>query len=315
MMIDILLATYNGEKFIRPQIESILCQTYTDWNLIIQDDGSTDNTVEILKNYQKKHPDKIRIFINKTNTGSCIDNFLSIAKKVQSEYIMFCDQDDVWTPNKIELTLNEMLKLEKQSVIENEPILVHTDLTVVDEKLNLLSDSLFKYQKMNFKRDKLNNILVQNIITGCTMMCNKNLIELFNLINNSDGIIMYDWYLGLLASAFGKIGFVNKPTILYRQHQGNQVGAKKNESLLFLISKLLRFRDFFKLMDDTYFQAEHFLKNYRKILNANDIEIIQEYVNMKDGGRVQNLCKVIQYNFFKYGVFRKMAQIIKILCF
>lgn len=314
-MIDILLATYNGEKFISSQIESILCQTYTDWNLIIQDDGSTDNTVEILKNYQKRYPKKIHIFVNKKNTGSCVKNFLSLAKKVQSEYIMFCDQDDVWTPNKIELTLNEMLKLEKQSIIENEPILVHTDLTVVDEELNLLSDSLFKYQKMNFKKDKLNNLLVQNIVTGCTMMSNKNLIELFNLINDSDGIIMYDWYLGLLASAFGKIGFVNKPTILYRQHQGNQVGAKKNESLLFLISKLLSFRDFSNLMYDTYFQAEHFLKNYRKILNDNDIKIIQEYVNMKDGGRVQNLCKVIQYDFFKYGFFRKMAQIIKILCF
>ena len=146
-------------------------------------------------------------------------------------------------------------------------------------------------------------------------MCNKNLIELFNLINNSDGIIMYDWCLGLLASAFGKIGFVNKSTIFYRQHQGNQVGAKKTESLIFLINKLLSFRDFSKLMDDTYFQAEHFLKNYRNILNYNEIEIIQAYVNMKDGGRVQNLCKVIQYDFFKYGFFRKMAQIIKILCF
>lgn len=314
-MIDILLATYNGEKFISEQLDSIVHQTYKDWNLIIQDDGSTDDTVEILKNYQKKYPKKINIFVNKKNTGSCVKNFLSLAKKSQSNYIMFCDQDDVWIPNKIELTLNEMLKLEKQSIIENEPILIHTDLTVVDEKLNLLSDSLFKYQKMNFKKDKLNNILVQNIVTGCTIMCNKNLIELFNLINNSDGIIMYDWCLGLLASAFGKIGFVNKSTIFYRQHQGNQVGAKKTESLIFLINKLLSFRDFSKLMDDTYFQAEHFLKNYRNILNYNEIEIIQAYVNMKDGGRVQNLCKVIQYDFFKYGFFRKMAQIIKILCF
>lgn len=314
-MIDILLATYNGEKFISEQLDSIVHQTYKDWNLIIQDDGSTDDTVEILKTYQEKHPKKINIFVNKKNTGSCVKNFLSLAKKSQSHYIMFCDQDDVWIPNKIELTLNEMLKLEKQSIIENEPILIHTDLTVVDEKLNLLSDSLFKYQKMNFKKDKLNNILVQNIVTGCTIMCNKNLIELFNLINNSDGIIMYDWYLGLLASAFGKIGFVNKSTILYRQHQGNQVGAKKNESLIFLISKLLSFSNFSKLMDDTYFQAEHFLKNYRNILNDNEIEIIQAYVNMKDGGRVQNLCKVIKHDFFKYGFFRKMAQIIKILCF
>lgn len=178
-MIDILLAAYNGKRFIEEQIESILSQTYQNFNLIIQDDDSNDGTIEILKSYKERYPDKIKVFFNKKNTGSCVKNFLNLIQKSQNEYIMFCDQDDIWVKDKIAITVKAMKELEKEVENKGMPLLVHTDLKVVDENLKLICNSLFQYQKMNYKKDKLNNLLAQNIITGCSIMCNRNLIDFF----------------------------------------------------------------------------------------------------------------------------------------
>lgn len=317
-MIDILLATYNGEKFIRDQIESILCQTYKDWNLIIQDDGSTDKTIGILKDYLEKYPEKIKIFLNKKNSGSCVKNFLSLAKRSRSQYVMFCDQDDVWLEDKIEITLKAMKELEKETQNKNIPLLVHTDLKIVDENLNVISNSIFRYQKMNPKRDRLNNFLVQNIVTGCTLMCNKKLIQVVDMIDlktDARDIIMYDHWIGLVAAAFGKIKFLNKPTLLYRQHKKNQVGAKNAESLSYVLKNLFNFKQTSKIIDDTYIQAESFLNIYFKFLNSRNIKIIREYVNIKKYNKFKRLYIIIKYSFFKYGFLKKLGQVLILLFF
>ena len=315
-MIDILLATYNGERFIRKQIESILTQTYCDWKLIIQDDGSSDGTIKILQSYQDQYPDKIKIFLNKNNSGSCISNFLSLAQRSDSEYVMFCDQDDVWIDNKIEVTLREMKRLERETKDKKVALLVHTDLCVVDENLNLISKSLFKYQKMNRHGDKINNLLVQNIVTGCTIMCNRSLISLLNLVDiENQYIIMYDWWIGLIAATFGKIGFVNKPLVLYRQHGLNQVGAKKTESISYFVNKLLNLNQVLQRLDETHYQAAEFLNIYRKFLSEDNINIIEKYVNLNNYKKLKKLCILFKYDFFKYGFLRKVVQIFKTIFF
>ena len=231
---------------------------------------------------------------------------------------MFCDQDDIWLEDKIQITLKAMKELEKETQDKDIPLLVHMDLRVVDENLNLISDSIFKYQKMDFKKDKLNNLLVQNIITGCCSMCNKNLIKFLNLIDletDSKNIIMYDWWSGLIATAFGKIKFVSRPTLLYRQHKKNQVGAKNAESLSYVLKNLFNFKQTSKIIDDTYIQAESFLNIYFKFLNSRNIKIIREYVNIKKYNKFKRLYIIIKYSFFKYGFLRKLGQVLILLFF
>ena len=222
-MIDILMATYNGERYIEQQLESIINQSETNWRLLVRDDCSQDKTRQIIQKYQIKYPEKIILVPSTEPSGSAMNNFFQLLDYAENEYIMFADQDDVWKPDKITLTLNEMHKMETQYGKET-PLLVHTDLCVVDEKLNTINPSIFTMQAMDYRRDKLNNLLATNIVTGCTMLFNQALLKL--LAEKPETAVMHDMWIALVAAAFGKIGFVNKATMLYRQHGMNVNGIK-----------------------------------------------------------------------------------------
>ena len=171
--IDILLATYNGAQYISEQIESIINQTNTNWNLIIRDDGSVDNTINIIEGYVSLYPDQIT-FVKDTqiNLGASM-NFSKLVESSNAEYIMFCDQDDIWKSNKIEITLNEIKKLEYPGH-DKLPLMVFSDLSIVDENLNVIAESLWKFQKLDPNISQtLYQILAQNVVTGCTIMINK----------------------------------------------------------------------------------------------------------------------------------------------
>lgn len=243
-MIDILLATYNGEKFISEQIQSIINQTYLDWKLIIHDDGSTDETVKIIKRIQAEYPNKIKLINDQLCFGEAKSNFEHLLKLSLSKYIMFCDQDDVWDKNKIQLSLNKLLHLEKLN--KNQPILVHTDLSVVDSKLNLINKSMWSLQKTNPEwSKKLNISLIQNSVTGCTIIMNQHAKEISLPIPQN--AIMHDWWILLsVLKHNGTVDFLNISTIKYRQHNFNEVGAE-SFSLLKTIMKLSSIKKY-KLM-------------------------------------------------------------------
>jgi glycosyltransferase involved in cell wall biosynthesis len=122
----------------------------------------------------------------------------------KSDYVMTCDQDDVWMHDKIEITYEKMKEAERK--YKNVPILVHTDLKVVDENLNLISESLMKMQNLDSSRDKINNLLVQNIVTGCTAMVNQKLISYIKSVPKH--AIMHDWWMALIASSLGRVEFI-----------------------------------------------------------------------------------------------------------
>ena len=163
----VLLATYNAEKYIDAQIESLLKQTYQEYVICIHDDGSIDKTVEIIKNYQKQYPDKI-ILLEGEPTGGAKDNFFYLMKEVEAPYYMFSDQDDVWLPNKMKVTHDRLQKLVREYSDKN-PLLVSTDLKVVNEELDILSESMRDYSKIQMgKQISLNKLLIQNYAVGCT---------------------------------------------------------------------------------------------------------------------------------------------------
>lgn len=227
--IDILLSTFQSEKYLEEQIDSILNQRFSNWKLIVRDDGSSDKTISIIEHYIQLHPERIHFLLEKKNNIGVIKSFETLLKKSQSNYIMFCDHDDVWLPNKIDITLQEMNELEKE--YPNLPLLVHTDLTVVDELKNELYASYWNLSKINpYLLSKFNYLGICNSVTGCTMMINKKAKEI--CLPFPDSVRMHDSWMALCVAKKGKIGFVNDSTILYRQHQTNQIGAKDEKKLL-----------------------------------------------------------------------------------
>lgn len=224
-LVYILLATYNGEKYLKEQLDSLFRQTYQNWTLWIHDDNSKDNTVSIIKNYKNKYPNKIKFLDDDISTGGAKENFSYLLNNIDKDfdYIMFCDQDDVWIKNRVELFVNRM-EIEEQKNQEL-PLVVFSDLTVVDDRLNVISQSMIKSQKLNPTIANFFSLLkCQNVITGCAMMLNKKAFEVSTPIPKN--ILMHDWWIGLITAKYGKNIFLDERTILYRQHGGNVVGAK-----------------------------------------------------------------------------------------
>ena len=308
-MIDILMATYNGEKYLRPQLDSILRQSNTDWRLVIRDDCSTDSTVQIIQEYREKYPDKFVLLQADEPSGFAQNNFFQLIKYWQhystANYIMFADQDDVWLPPKIQLTLDKMRELENQYGNDT-PLLVHTDLSVVDADLNIINPSMFAMQNMDARRDKLNNILVQNIVTGCTMMVNKRLLDMVTDIPQH--AVMHDMWLALIASAFGHIGFVEKATILYRQHDSNSNGVK---SLMYYILNLKsENKNIISGQKNKYRQAENFLHMYEAKLNTKQQELLTAYGGLESKNFIKRAVVLTKYRLYKKGFVRKLGQIL-----
>ncbi|HEY0221705.1 MAG TPA: glycosyltransferase family 2 protein [Lactovum miscens] len=215
MKVNILLSTYNGEKFLSDQVKSIQAQTFTEWNLLIRDDGSTDKTLEIIEQFVKNDY-RIKIIPSNGNLKS-IGSFFALAKYEKADYYFFCDQDDVWLAKKIQTLLDLVVKLDQKT-----PRLVYSELSVVDQNLHVMTEKMVVSQS-GHPNLQLFQEMTENTITGCTMMVNHALISLWV---DTDEVIMHDWWLGLLASAVGELVFYDQPLIYYRQHANNVLGAR-----------------------------------------------------------------------------------------
>lgn len=301
--VEILLATYNGERYIREQIDSILEQEYSDWIIRACDDASTDRTYEILSEYKKRFPDKFILEKNQKGFGSAKLNFFHLIKQSTCDYVMCCDQDDVWLPDKISLTLQEMKKNEKEGL----PVLIHTDLKVVDETLQILSDSFFQHSNLR-KSFRYRDILIQNHVTGCTMMMNRPLIGLLNMQESYEDILMHDWLAAAVAAGLGKVGFVDCSTMLYRQHAVNEVGAKKY-GLALLISKLKN-SSIKKSLVDTTRQAKQIAMTYETKLKSEDYRLTYQYAKLFEKSKAYRVWFYFKNKVWKKGLPRQIWQLI-----
>ena len=230
MNIECVLCTYNGAEYIREQLESISHQTCRPDRLIVCDDDSQDSTVEIVADWSRTAGFQVDIFINEPGLGA-VGNFEKALFLTTGDYIFFADQDDVWLPEKIELAMKLMKDMESEYGLEM-PCLVHTDLMVVDKQLQVIHRSFLENQGLQHiynEESLLPCLMAQNFVTGCTMLINRALKE--KALPFPRDIIMHDYWLALAAAMCGKIGFINVPTILYRQHGRNTVGAVKYLSL------------------------------------------------------------------------------------
>ena len=218
--IDILMATYNGQKFIAEQLDSIFSQTFQDFRLIVRDDGSTDNTCAILEEYSAKYPGRIKIIHDEAVCKSATKNFFELLKHAEADYVMFSDQDDVWLKYKVQITLDYMKETERKN--PGKPVLIFTGLQVVDAELKSM-DLLLGLQNITEKLYTFRELLSCNCAAGCTQMLNRGVYE--NLGEFEEGITVHDWWTTLYASAFGVVERVPMALILYRQHGGNVIGV------------------------------------------------------------------------------------------
>ncbi len=309
--IAICMATFNGEKYIEDQINSIINQSYKDWILFIRDDNSIDSTSEIIEKMATDYSDKIVLIKdNSLKGGSSKKNFATILKWVKDKYnfnyFMFADQDDIWLEHKIKLSMERMR--EKESENEMIPILIHTDLKVVNQDLEILGESFFKYRALNIEIKDLKHLLVQNNITGCTMLWNKKLNDLIDI--QDDRIAMHDWWITLCASSFGQIICINEPTILYRQHTANVVGATKVNTLPFIIKRLMGSAHVKETLKMSIVQAKSFLEYYKDKLSDAQIETIEKFINIEKYNKINRIYTVIKEKYLKQGLIQIIGEIL-----
>ena len=225
----ILLASFNGEKYIQEQLASIRSQSYSDWRLIIRDDGSTDRTTQLIE--AQLNDERITLLSEKSN-GGAKENFarlLELARTSGADYFALADQDDVWLPEKIELLRKRMREVEGAQ--PGAPVLVHSDLEVVDAQLNTIDGSFLRYQGIRHEaQDPIKVLLAQNFVTGCSVMFNRKLLELALPLPAQS--VVHDWWLALVAAAGGRLDFIERPLLRYRQHADNAIGAVSPERML-----------------------------------------------------------------------------------
>ena len=224
----------------------------------------------------------------------------------KDKYVMLCDQDDVWIPNKIEIALKKILEVEK-IYGKGKPILIHTDLKVVDSNLNKISNSSKNYLCANYNKTKINNLVIQNIVTGCTVIYNKALADL--IISPNGFIVMHDWWIALIASAFGVINHCDEQTVLYRQHGNNSVGAHNMKSLRFILNYLTKTHCIKKAIYETYKQSETFLCTYNSMFSYEQKNLLKEYSKLSHSTKLKKLNVFMKYKTFKNGFLRVVAQI------
>jgi glycosyltransferase involved in cell wall biosynthesis len=218
MSISVCIATYNGELYIKEQLDSILYQLGAHDEIIISDDNSTDRTVAIIEALNEP-----RITLLKNNTfRSHVRNFENALKHAKGDYLFLADQDDIWLPDKIEKMLAQLTKYD----------LVVSDARMVDANKNILEDSFFSF--MDSRKGFFKN-LYKNTYLGCCMAFNRSILEI-SLPFPKD-INMHDWWIGMISEIYGSVYFYNEKLILYRRHE-ETITSLSNKSTNSFLKKI-----------------------------------------------------------------------------
>ncbi|MGL4912814.1 MAG: glycosyltransferase family 2 protein [Romboutsia sp.] len=307
--VDILMATYNGEKYIKEQIESILNQTHKNLHLIIYDDCSSDTTRKILSEYAKKD-ERIEIILGEKNVGST-KAFEKLYKISNAEYFLFCDQDDIWVNEKVEKLL--------EYIVSHNKMVVFSDLRVITENKEIINNSFFDQVGVEGENALYwKKIIMNNVAPGCSMIV-KNEIKKYVKYFTSDSIL-HDWMIIIIASLLNSVGIIGEPLVLYRQHSNNQVGVKShkdnknNKYEKFLYYRTLRKKMLIEIIE--FLEINNLDKEF-----CTEIEYMKEYICIVSDlelckGNKKQLLKKYNYvvsNIYNIEYFTKEKQGIKVI--
>ena len=300
--LQILLATYDSSRYLSEQLESILAQDFQDFEILINDGGSTDGTLELIESYRRKFPGKI-VFLGSAR-ASAMANFATLMTRSEAGLVMFSDHDDVWKPGKISRTLEKYREMSSLSGART-PIMVFTDSEVTDGALNVLSPSLMRYSRLDPCCLSLNRLLAQNVASGNTMLLNRALLELALPIPPE--AVMHDHWITLAAAALGRIGFLNEATLYYRQHDDNIFGAFPYSPFP-LLKKLQMGRDKLReRFDRNILQAAAFGRRYADRLAPADREMLAALENWPSLGFFARRQLLLRHRICKSGFLRNLG--------
>ena len=308
----ILMATYNGEPYLSEQIDSLLQQSWSNWTLYIRDDGSRDHTSAILDRHAREHPSRIRMVPTDGVRLGVNGNFARLLEAADGPYFMFCDQDDVWLPGKIETSLQCIRSLESKTP-PGTPLLTYTDLRPTDRNLRELDTSVWRYGKHDPAYGKrLNRLLVQNMVFGCTILMNTALKEAALPLPTEAAA--YDWWFALVAACLGRTDYVPEATMLYRLHGRNAIGATA-WGYRYILGKFSRFFDRATLVASLrqgQRQAGVLLERYKDRLSEEQCGLLKAYATLGDQGFLARRATLVRHGLFKTGLVRNFGLLARV---
>lgn len=296
LSIQVLLATFNGERFLREQIDSILAQTLPFVSILARDDGSTDCTVDILNGYAQRFPERLRILPTRSSTGGAKANFLELLKASTADYVAFADQDDLWLPDKLAREMEEMRELEESHGAEG-PLLVFCDLRVVNDNLETLASSFWTHRHLEPRNiGRLERLLMENVVTGCTALINRPLAQLS--LSMPPDVHMHDWWIALLTCIFGHAAFIEQPLVLYRQHSANVIGALRHPAESG-VRRWIQHSGRASRWEMSVHQATELLQRYPETLPPQSANTLRALLDCESSGsNLGRIVRLLRHRFF-----------------
>ena len=291
----ILLASYNGEKYISEQLDSIINQTDKNWELIIRDDGSKDETVTILNKYEKKD-ERIKILRDDKGNLGFLKNFEELLFNAKEEFVLFSDQDDFWLKNKLEKFVEKIRDLDEK--VLSKPLLIHCNSLVCDDKLEIIKEEFIDSKIA--KKTNSNIYFFEYIVQGSTSMVNKKMIkESLPFLKN---VTLHDRYFHLLSQFLGTRIFIDESLVKYRQHERNAIGASKS-----ILKKIMNKKYFY--VEDRKL-IEEIKETYNKCLRKKDLNDIEKYLEVTDRNK-NRLERFWLSKYFQMKLLKRLVLLIK----
>ncbi len=304
----VLLTAYNGSAHLPGLLESLRSQTDRDFFVLLQDDGSTDGTRKILSEAAALDG-RFRFGAEQGMHLGAAGNFLSLIRQAEADCCLLCDQDDAWEPEKIAVLKQALLDLEKEYGSET-PLLVHSDCSLIDESGEKIGDSFFRHQGWDPSAVSLQQLLVQNNVTGCTIIMNEPLRKLIAAHARAKDLFMHDWFIALTAASFGRIAFVSRPLTRYRQHEGNVIGASARSLLARGLSALRDRQDAKRRILLTYTHAMVFRKLCGDDLPPRAQEIVDAYLSTRRMKKIPRVLAVRRMGCVMQSPVTRLGQIL-----
>ena len=287
----ILLTAYNGAERLPDLLDSLLGQTDPDFSVLMQDDGSTDGTLSLLRDLSGRDP---RFSFGKEQGRhlGAAGNFCSLIRQCEGAgRVMLCDQDDIWEPEKVARLKAAMDALEAEYGAAT-PLLVHSDCSLISDDGTPIGPSFFRHQGWDSKAVTLPPLLVQNNVTGCTLIMNEPLRALIASHAKAKDLFMHDWFIALTAASFGHIAFVDEPLTRYRQHGDNTIGASTQSLVRRGLAAFKNRRESKRRIKLTYTHTKVFRKLYEGELPPEALAIVDAYLATERMPKVKRVLAV-----------------------
>lgn len=305
--VRILLTTYNGEKYLRQQLYSLSKQDYDDYEVIISDDGSTDSTSQIIREYVERYPKLFKCYYSGIRFGNPNDHFMHLLKKYwDCDYLMFCDQDDIWHSDKVSILVNAALILRESG---EKLVLVHSGRNIIDGDGNIIIQDEQNRLKKYWTNQKINRLLVNGSFQGCALLFSREVAKIASEYAPSNMRGSYDAWIGLIAYSLGEVQFIPVATMDYRRHGDNASGYKSHNPFAIIIESLQN-----NLCRKGMILCAQSAKEYSvylsDVLPDDVVFLASRLASTEKMGYFQRKYIYLRYGLLKYGFARCMGQIL-----